>query len=456
MENPVIAIVAVAVVAAVGAVIWRLSQRSPSNQPDEAVRPDQTGVPPEDQARHEPEPAPEPPVAAAKTADRPPSVPVGSTPYVQEDPKSGGDDPKYGDGDPTSPDDEITRIIQDIRDRTFFWTNIDANFRPLDAQPEELTARGLQPLPDEHDPRQQEKLAFWKRMYGPPLEWVQAEYLELVPEQIRRTAEFRIVSAPSLHESSRNWSGLYISPRDGRMIVEVRGEWNVPTVNFPTGATTALTERRSSTWIGLDGQRRYFDSSLPQVGTEQFIFNTSGTITRPLYLFIQWFLREAPQLPMYLPLPFIAGHNIMAAITAISPTEVIFTIKNQSTGAFLTPIKVTSPSGPMPSGPSPMQVRVSGATAEWVMERPMVWGSDDLYELPSFNTIHFVGCGASSAIAYGGLGQDETLYGARRINMKRLESMPPLLRTLVTSEPHSIVWPPREQEAHSFDVDFRP
>jgi hypothetical protein len=171
---------------------------------------------------------------------------------------------------------------------------------------------------------------------------------------------------------------------------------------------------------------------------------------------MQWWLREDPQPPVPLPLTITDDDIIMVSMIVISATEVIFYIKNHSTGDFLTPWKVCSPWAPMPSGPTPTQVRVSGATAQWVMERPMVWGSDDLYELPSFNTVNFVNCGATSALAPGGLGRDETLYGARRISMRRTEHTPPLLRTLVTSEPHSVVWPPREQEANSFDVDFRP
>ena len=362
--------------------------------------------------------------------------------------------PKSG-GDQVYTEDDLTRALDELRDRTHFWNNVEPDFNPLSASKDALIERGLQPLPDETDPLQGQRLAFWKKFYSPHLQWMQASYLPLVPGQYLQTAQFRVVSAASLHESSRNWSGLYISPRDGRMIVEVRGEWNVPTVNFPAGAIPAVNERRSSTWIGLDGQGRYFDSSLPQIGTEQFIDRTLGPITRTTQVFVDWWYRGATLPLPSVPLLVSPGDVVLASITVVSTTAVTFYIKNQSTGIALSPWTVTAPWSPMPTGPSPTQVRVSGATAEWVMERPTKT-TDDFWELPSFNTINFVDCGASSALAPGGSLQDETLYGARRIKAKRLQSIPPLLRTLVTSEPNSIIWPPREQQPHSFDVDFVP
>ena len=46
--------------------------------------------------------------------------------------------------------------------------------------------------------------------------------------------------------------------RNGRQFTEVHGRWEVPAVAIPSGR--ASPEFRSSIWIGLDGQRRYFNS----------------------------------------------------------------------------------------------------------------------------------------------------------------------------------------------------
>ena len=78
------------------------------------------------------------------------------------------------------------------------------------------------------------------------------------------------MTASGRRESSLNWSGAYVTPRNGRQFTEVHGRWEVPAVAVPSG-TSGSPEFRSSIWIGLDGQRRYFDSSLPQIGTAQVL-----------------------------------------------------------------------------------------------------------------------------------------------------------------------------------------
>jgi hypothetical protein len=77
-----------------------------------------------------------------------------------------------------------------------------------------------------------------------------------------------------------------------------------------------------------------------------------------------------------------------------------------------------------------VHVRISGATAEWVMERPTVWGSDELWELPEYTTVDFVNCGAVSAPELGGVERDESLVGARLINMQRVSENPHRMVTI--------------------------
>jgi hypothetical protein len=85
------------------------------------------------------------------------------------------------------------------------------------------------------------------------------------------------VDPPALgtrYETSPNWSGAYITPKRSRMFTEVHGSWQVPTPSPPVdgkGSPPADGDYRSSAWIGLDGQRRYLNSSLPQIGTSQFV-----------------------------------------------------------------------------------------------------------------------------------------------------------------------------------------
>src|SRR4030095_2575914 len=109
---------------------------------------------------------------------------------------------------------------------------------------------------------------FWTEMFSPPLVFTQAEF-RLFADPVLVSARV-LVTAIGQRESSSNWSGAYVTPRTGRRFTEVHGRWEVPAVAVPSG-TIGSPEFRSSIWIGLDGQRRYFDSSLPQIGTAQFL-----------------------------------------------------------------------------------------------------------------------------------------------------------------------------------------
>src|SRR5262249_43281738 len=135
---------------------------------------------------------------------------------------------------------------------------------------------------------------FWTEMFSQPLVFAEPGpplMLALrISDQLRMTTSGR-------RESSLNWSGLYITPRNGRQFTQIHGSWVVPGVSPPPGTSGGL-EFRSSIWIGLDGQRRYFDSSLPQIGTAQFLNAPSDP---PFSVWCQWWLRENPL--TYRPIP---------------------------------------------------------------------------------------------------------------------------------------------------------
>ena len=74
------------------------------------------------------------------------------------------------------------------------------------------------------------------------------------------------------------------------MFVEIRGSWQAPVVAPPTPGE--IGEFHSSTWIGLDGQRRYLNSSLPQIGTAQYVDVTAAATTFTTKAWWQWWLRD--------------------------------------------------------------------------------------------------------------------------------------------------------------------
>jgi hypothetical protein len=74
-----------------------------------------------------------------------------------------------------------------------------------------------------------------------------------------------------------------------------------------------------------------------------------------------------------------------------------------------------------------LQAKVSGATAEWITERPSD-GFGDPYELPDYNLVDFDGCIAVSAVlppgGVPGPGLEQSLSPSRPINMYRLARNP--------------------------------
>jgi hypothetical protein len=254
-------------------------------------------------------------------------------------------------------------------------------------------------------------------MYSLPLVFVAPPSLEAVLPRIRL-------------EASLNWSGAYITPRDGQQFTEVHATWEIPPVMAPDGMPGSA-EYRSSIWIGLDGQRRYFESSLPQLGTAQFV-NAPATAP-PFHTWCQWWLRDNPQtyVPAILSVGVVTGQRVMASLRVLNETQVHGIIKNRTTGEIL-PFIMDAPTDTS----SGMQLKVSGATAEWIVERPANEITGELYELPNYDTVHFTNCFALSAeMPVGGVpgpGREQTLDGARLIRMYKSERNPS--RTVMISK----------------------
>ena len=106
----------------------------------------------------------------------------------------------------------------------------------------------------------------------------------------------------------------------------------------------------------------------------------------------------------------------MASLCVLSETRVHGIIENRTTGEIL-PFTMDAPT----DRSSRMQLKVSGATAEWIVERPADEITGELYELPDYGTVPFTNCCALSAeMPVGGVpgpGREQTLDGARLIRM---------------------------------------
>ena len=296
-------------------------------------------------------------------------------------------------------------------------------FNPAQASEEELRRYGL-PTPNES--RGNRAAAAFRRAFlhprpkAPPLRFLSAlKAAEAAP----RLAIIRVAAqAASPVQKSMNWSGGYVAPLNGRSLVSVMANWTVPAVSAPNGA--AEPEYRSSTWIGLDGQKLYLDSSLPQIGTRQ------RWLTEPVphaeyRSWFQWWARGRDLPIQDLALPVDPRDEISAIITVLDEATVRCNLKNVSKGIILQAFDASAPEG----------LRISGATAEWIMERPSPMGSDgwEPYPFPLYTPFAFTACVAESAEPGKPDLLEHDLESARLIRMYEIDRQPTSVRTISTA-----------------------
>jgi hypothetical protein len=316
----------------------------------------------------------------------------------------------------------VIDALADLRKRTTFLPLPQPGFNPLKASAEELRYFGF-PVPDDYPPGSPGNIARLKFLTGPerdtPVKFVRAVSDEAAYPEYLATVSLVVPGHPWPTGGSNNWSGGYVTPRGGDNLTLVEANWTVPAVAAPTGGVDP--EYYCSTWIGLDGQRSYRDSTLPQTGTMQVFTGATGVTTYSAWY--QWWAKGPPMPWHPLALPVAAGDEVYASLTVLNPTTVRFNIKNVTLGVVLGAFDVATPTAAL----------VSGATAEWIMERPTpLQGGDSWtpYPLPAYQDFSFTGCRAESTAPDGSAPKNIDLELARLIRMNEITKAPPGVRTI--------------------------
>ena len=296
-------------------------------------------------------------------------------------------------------------------------TPIPEDFRPLELAPEdrEYLLRRYD-LPEE--PAAGTSLyTFWKELFSPPLSFHHGDlsFADPPPDDPVRT--IRMVFAGTRQQSSLNWSGASINARDGRMFTDVLATWKVPKVDFPEHGDRRA-EYKSSCWVGLDGQRAYFNSTLPQIGTEQGINKVRPDSGPHASVWVQWWPLDELTIRT---LPVVFGDRVYCWLTATEPTRVRCIIKVVPTAYS------EEPPGGVPRVPGRLQrfyldspklplayqtqnaaqarvvfpTRISGATAQWITEAPTSRRTKQIFPLPKYTPVTFEQCHALSATGPG-------------------------------------------------------
>lgn len=325
-------------------------------------------------------------------------------------------------------------FFDEIKRRAHPYPTPPADFDPLKATDAQLDQYGLPPRPDPD--KEPELFEFWSRLLGKPFRAIAIDFSKI--EQNFPPPTNRVGGGGArglmLVESSRNWSGAYITPEPADKFVYVTGSWYVPTPSLPPelpAGAAAGDEYQSSTWIGIDGHRRFPMSSMPQIGTNQTFQGVDGNIQT--YAWWQWWSmdtdypphnRDIPPVPI-MDIPVSVGDEVIAGLRVRSPDEVQFFIKNQATGLFTTFLVL-----------APYPILPIGSTAEWIMERPTVLGDTRLYPLPDYTDVVFRDCFAQSAPSAGAPVRTWHLHRPRMIRM--FEVFPSPYRTSFVSIPRRL------------------
>lgn len=290
-----------------------------------------------------------------------------------------------------------------------------SGFDPLTAPDHQLARFGL----PERPPRgsDSETVTFWEEMLGPPTEFVQPEFPYKTEHP--RIRAYVHEQQPLLRlgfdhaENSRNWSGAYITPIRPNRFLQVSGRWTVAKPEAPRIAPSGIDRNnadfRSSTWIGIGGNRSY--NTLPQIGTLQNVKLTNGQPTVDIAAWWQWWVKDRPAHHVPIPIlnfPVRDGDVIYATLTVEAPWpgDVRFNLRNRRTNRFVA-FKVRAPARILPLG----------ATAEWIHERPAEFNSRFRYPMPDCGEVVFSRCLASSAPDFG-----------RPMTVQRLNKLARLIR----------------------------
>ena len=313
-------------------------------------------------------------------------------------------------------------IIEDLLKRFHGFPVPSGLFDPSTASPALLREYGLPPRPD---PRTQPfLLQTWDRGFGAPLILQEFRFSRDLVEattyrpQLRRVDELPVVE--TRFETSSNWSGAYITANRDKQFVQIWGLWTIPNnlklppppFRGPPGIGYVC-----SNWIGLDGQRLYFDSSLPQIGTVSMLQSDGSTVAQA---WTQWWARGiANTAPLPLGLAVAPGNQVLSVLTASDPQNVIFVMVNLSTMTGMA-VMGTAPTVTLPNG-TKATPDIAGATAEWILERPAIPGQPTRYNFPDYGHTEFDLCvavegdGVDIFWLFGGMPQD--LQSARLIRM---------------------------------------
>jgi hypothetical protein len=298
-----------------------------------------------------------------------------------------------------------------------FYEEVPDGFNLLDATPDQLDLYGIPQKPDaKTEPRLYE---FWRRLISSPFKARQPTFSSIDPS-----------AQGGPLESLLNWSGALIHTLPPERIVFAAGGWNVPNVSQPSvpALFTPSNDPRALLWVGLDGHEGALPNiSLPQIGTAHWLNHKPEH-----FAWWEWWRNSSANaapgplqaITVIDNLPIDVDDEILAGLAVQVSGDVLFFIKNQSTGEFRS--FLARPPG---------VIRPLGSSVEWIVERPTDPPSRKLSAIPAYGSVDFRYCMARAA-SDGPLAPGRLLTlddSARMIHMREVFADPN--RTVTVSSP---------------------
>jgi hypothetical protein len=189
-------------------------------------------------------------------------------------------------------------------------------------------------------------------------------------------------SAANATGTAFGWSGYAIE--HGQNYSSVSGSWIVPRVSYQNYPGYSQAEF-SSTWIGIGGDNN--DQTLIQLGTTQNVDASGTTKYYAWYLLVSELAVPAAQIPY----PVEPGDKITASLRCVSNC----TPNAQQSWAMS--MTNSTKGWTWNNNGAPFSYKSTMASAEWIMEDPVLQGPGALPMLPKYGSVTFTDVTANGA-----------------------------------------------------------
>ncbi|MEO8018312.1 MAG: G1 family glutamic endopeptidase [Pseudomonadota bacterium] len=190
------------------------------------------------------------------------------------------------------------------------------------------------------------------------------EWLDAISRPARKVSPRRVKGRTQngqtiVNETTNNWSGFMIEPKDGAKLTLVEGGWVVPTITWADRPAPWLKGRQfSSTWVGLDSGPGIF-----QAGTQHNVTIFLGIMMTTYNAWIEVFPGPIEALPDFTVSP---GDHVLFRVFSVKRNG-----ERDDQGDFMG-FDFDNYAPPLQSTSGDVFAQFAGftgSTAEWIVER---------------------------------------------------------------------------------------